>query len=249
MKKPVYLKGKFCGSECTVMIFSPGNELTSLGLIGTIPTKVKGKNESGKIQYEFKDFNGNHRICCEGDAVVKFSNGDILSFTNSFFAEQFKEYQELEKKTVSKEELDRADEEMDKILNPNKYVTKVDAKDYLKKALEDGYLVPDNSFIKTGAIILKGVNTSFYGLSIDEMNFDEKKDLPFGIALEYVRQLGKKMRLPQWKEDVFISAYVPEKGDVIGMTAPYLYVTSRFGRVPWKETMIELFSTDWEVID
>ncbi|MDR2810478.1 MAG: hypothetical protein LBB84_08005 [Tannerellaceae bacterium] len=33
------------------------------------------------------------------------------------------------------------------------------------------------------------------------------------------------------------------------MTAPFLYVESRFGRVPWKETMIELFSEDWEVVD
>lgn len=32
------------------------------------------------------------------------------------------------------------------------------------------------------------------------------------------------------------------------MTAPYLYVESRFGKVPWKETMIELFSKDWEII-
>lgn len=33
------------------------------------------------------------------------------------------------------------------------------------------------------------------------------------------------------------------------MTAPYLYVESRFGRVPWKETMIELFSEEWEIVD
>jgi hypothetical protein len=33
------------------------------------------------------------------------------------------------------------------------------------------------------------------------------------------------------------------------MTAPFLYVESRFGRVPWKETMIELFSEDWEVVE
>jgi hypothetical protein len=33
------------------------------------------------------------------------------------------------------------------------------------------------------------------------------------------------------------------------MTAPFLYAESRFGRVPWKETMIELFSEDWEVFD
>lgn len=33
------------------------------------------------------------------------------------------------------------------------------------------------------------------------------------------------------------------------MTAPFLYVESRFGRVPWKETMIELFSEQWEVVE
>lgn len=33
------------------------------------------------------------------------------------------------------------------------------------------------------------------------------------------------------------------------MTAPYLYVESRFGRVPWKETMIELFSDKWEIVE
>ncbi|EOQ01307.1 hypothetical protein IKC_06264 [Bacillus cereus VD184] len=33
------------------------------------------------------------------------------------------------------------------------------------------------------------------------------------------------------------------------MTAPYLYVESRFGRVPWKETNIELFAENWEVVE
>ena len=33
------------------------------------------------------------------------------------------------------------------------------------------------------------------------------------------------------------------------MTACYLYVESRFGRVPWKETFIELFDTSWEIVD
>jgi len=33
------------------------------------------------------------------------------------------------------------------------------------------------------------------------------------------------------------------------MTVSYLYVESRFGRVPWKETMIELLSEDWEVVE
>ena len=33
------------------------------------------------------------------------------------------------------------------------------------------------------------------------------------------------------------------------MTHPYLYVSSRYGMVPWKETVPELFSADWELVD
>ena len=54
------------------------------------------------------------------------------------------------------------------------------------------------------------------------------------------------MRLPQWSKDVVIKAQFPDENSK--MTAPYLYVESRYGRVPWKETMIELFSEEWEVI-
>jgi hypothetical protein len=66
----------------------------------------------------------------------------------------------------------------------------------------------------------------------------------FGQALEEVKN-GKCMRLPQWSEDVVIKAQFPDAHSK--MTAPYLYVESRFGLVPWKETMIELFSEDWVV--
>lgn len=66
----------------------------------------------------------------------------------------------------------------------------------------------------------------------------------FGEALEQVKS-GKGMRLPQWSTDVVIRAQYPDENSK--MTAPYLYVTSRYGKVPWKETMIELFSEDWEV--
>ena len=68
----------------------------------------------------------------------------------------------------------------------------------------------------------------------------------FGEAFEKVKG-GKGMRLPQRKEDVVIRAQYPDEHSK--MTAPYLYVESRFGRVPWKETMIELFSENWEVVD
>ena len=72
-----------------------------------------------------------------------------------------------------------------------------------------------------------------------------KARMSFGDALKLVKR-GLGMRLPQWKEDVVIRAQFPDEHSK--MTAPYLYVESRFGRVPWKETMIELFSEDWEVI-
>ena len=68
----------------------------------------------------------------------------------------------------------------------------------------------------------------------------------FGEAFEEVKK-GKGMRLPNWKNDVVIRVLNPAHGSY--MTAPYLYVESRFGRVPWKETMIELFSEEWEVVD
>lgn len=55
------------------------------------------------------------------------------------------------------------------------------------------------------------------------------------------------MRLPQWKEDVVIRVQYPDERSK--MIAPYLYVESRFGRVPWKETMIELFSEDWQLVE
>lgn len=67
----------------------------------------------------------------------------------------------------------------------------------------------------------------------------------FGEALEAVK-IGGAMRLPAWSEDVLIKAQFPDEHSK--MTAPYLYVESRFGMVPWKETMIELFSEEWEVI-
>ena len=67
----------------------------------------------------------------------------------------------------------------------------------------------------------------------------------FGLAFEEVKK-GKAMRLPEWKVDVLIKVQYPDEGSK--MTAPYLYVESRFGRIPWKETMIELFREDWEVV-
>ena len=73
-----------------------------------------------------------------------------------------------------------------------------------------------------------------------------KARMSFGDALKLVKR-GMGMRLPQWKEDVVIRAQFP--GEHSKMTAPYLYVESRFGRVPWRETGVELFSEEWEVVE
>lgn len=68
----------------------------------------------------------------------------------------------------------------------------------------------------------------------------------FGMALQAMK-CGKGARLPHWKEDVVIRCQFPDEHSK--MTAPYLYVESRYGRVPWKETMIELFAENWEIVD
>ncbi|MGX5634265.1 Thoeris anti-defense Tad2 family protein [Bacillus thuringiensis] len=68
----------------------------------------------------------------------------------------------------------------------------------------------------------------------------------FGQAFEEVKK-DKGMRLPQWSNDVVIRAQFPDEHSK--MTAPYLYVESCFGRVPWKETNIELFAENWEVVE
>jgi hypothetical protein len=56
----------------------------------------------------------------------------------------------------------------------------------------------------------------------------------------------KGMRLPCWKPDVIIRVQKPDEHSK--MTHPYLYVESRFGMVPWKETVVEMFSEKWELV-
>lgn len=67
----------------------------------------------------------------------------------------------------------------------------------------------------------------------------------FGQAFEVIKE-GKGMRLPQWSKDVVVRVQKSDKHSK--MTAPYLYVESQIGRVPWKETNIELFREDWQVV-
>jgi len=69
----------------------------------------------------------------------------------------------------------------------------------------------------------------------------------FVEALSIIQEeTDKAMRLPQWEEDVRIKAQYPDAHSK--MTHPYLYVESRFGYVPWKETFVEMFETGWEIV-
>ena len=70
--------------------------------------------------------------------------------------------------------------------------------------------------------------------------------MDFSDAFKRIKHNGEGMRLPHWSSDVIVRVQHPNESSK--MTAPYLYVESRFGMVPWKETMIELFSEEWEVV-
>lgn len=72
----------------------------------------------------------------------------------------------------------------------------------------------------------------------------DTEGLSFGRALCALRQ-GIAVRLPHWSPEVKILLQKPDEHSK--MTAPYLYVQSRFGRVPWIPTQIELLSMEWQI--
>lgn len=57
---------------------------------------------------------------------------------------------------------------------------------------------------------------------------------------------GGSVRIRKWELDVFISIQTPDENSK--MTAPYFYVTSRFGMVPWIPTMIEMLTEVWDEV-
>lgn len=69
--------------------------------------------------------------------------------------------------------------------------------------------------------------------------------MTFEDALKQVKA-GSGMRLPRWSPEVVIRCQQPDKDSK--MTSPYLYVESRFGAVPWRETFPEMFDNSWEVV-
>lgn len=74
------------------------------------------------------------------------------------------------------------------------------------------------------------------------MAAEQKEVFSFGTAIGAMKN-GGKIRLAKWGEGVFISIQSPDENSK--MTAPYMYVTSRFGMVPWVPTMIEMLSDEW----
>lgn len=68
----------------------------------------------------------------------------------------------------------------------------------------------------------------------------------FSTVFEELKN-NKIAMLPKWSNDVFISVKFPDINSK--MTHPYLYVTSRFGCVPWIPTYVELFSIEWIIKD
>lgn len=75
-----------------------------------------------------------------------------------------------------------------------------------------------------------------------------ERGLSFGQALISLidSEQADGIRLPHWKEDVIVKVHHPSEFD--DMTHPYLYVQSRYGKVPWRETFPEMFSEEWEVV-
>lgn len=69
----------------------------------------------------------------------------------------------------------------------------------------------------------------------------------FGEALVLLqKKQADGMVLPKWKKDVVVRIQFPDEHSK--MTHPYLYVESRFGCVPWKETVPEMFDDTWEIL-
>lgn len=53
------------------------------------------------------------------------------------------------------------------------------------------------------------------------------------------------IRIDKWSEDVKVKIQWPDKNSK--MTAPYLYVESRYGKVPWVPTQIEMLTEVYDI--
>lgn len=79
-----------------------------------------------------------------------------------------------------------------------------------------------------------------------ESAYRSTKGMTFGLAVEALKK-GQRVALPFWAKDVYISMQFRDEHSK--MTHNYLYVTSRFGLVPWVATQIEILSEDWVIVE
>lgn len=133
---------------------------------------------------------------------------------------------------------------------------------WLVEFLPDDFQLIDSELGENAHVLVKDIDkkklwitdTDKYGITkyaiqaVSESDFKSNKGLMFAEALKLITDPNKSdmiMRLPNWQPDVFIKTQWPDEHSK--MTHPYLYVTSRFGCVPWKETVPEMFNCYWEV--
>ena len=71
--------------------------------------------------------------------------------------------------------------------------------------------------------------------------------MTFSEAFTAIREDGAKaMRLPKWNNDVRVK--VQNLDGTLCNTHPYLYVESRFVRLPCIPNYVEMFSKDLEIV-
>jgi hypothetical protein len=67
----------------------------------------------------------------------------------------------------------------------------------------------------------------------------------FPHAIHLMKQ-GKRVARSVWSKDVYLRIQFPDHGSK--MSHPYIYVTSRFGLVPWVATQVEMLTEDWILV-
>lgn len=95
-------------------------------------------------------------------------------------------------------------------------------------------------------VVYEGGYISWSPKKVFEEAYRRLDNLTFGLMLEALKK-GMRTRLPYWSEDVFLSMQKPDEHSK--MTHPYIYVTSRFGVVPWVATQVEILSEKWMILD
>ena len=74
------------------------------------------------------------------------------------------------------------------------------------------------------------------------------ENISLGEAIMQLQAEGNDhsyMRIKKWSEDVKVKIQWPDEHSK--MTAPYLYVESRYGKVPWVPTQIEMLTEVYDI--